>query len=813
MANPMTDSPSHRPESGGKGVLRERLDDARSGPLANLVILELASGLAANHAGALLADLGAYVIKVETWPDGDPTRTAGHQPNGDPYSLLFASEARGTFSVALDLSNREDRTVFASLAAVADGLIEDLRPGTLEDLDLSPSTLRRDNPGLSVLRLSPFGQTGPLSAEAGDDRIAQAFSGVTNVTGYPDIGPMPEAVPIAEYWTGIYGAASLLTAVLGASRGIGGQDVDLAYYETALRLQEEALIQLDQADMVRTRMGNEYPETVPSNHYETADGRWVAISAAGSRLFAAVCEAIEQPAAADDPRFSSGEARINNRDAVNQLIGDWVGRHDADDVIDRFTVHGAPIALVASIKEIVDDPHTHARDMILRLADSRGGGLLNPGVTPRITRLDQPPTATPPTPGSAPRLDEHGPVVRRWHAELSPRLTAVSPPPSRRGTSLPLAGLRVIDLGRFIAAPFSGTILGEFGAEVIKVEAPGGDDTRVRFPIVRGVGLSYLITNRGKKSVTLDLHRDEARALLLELVGVSDVVLENFRPGTLERWGLGPEELKRANPNIIVVRASGFGQFGPNAGRTAFDRVGLAAGGMSYLGGLACRPPLRPGVLVSDYSTGLFGLVGALAALNQRDDQGVGAVVDVSLFESVLRMTGDTAALYGATGHVRERNGAQWPMYEHAMTAQTADGNYVTISATDESERLDAMSALGLEVGAEDHRPVLTAWLASVSAEEAVAAARKAGLMASEVNTPKELLDHPHLKARGNITRLHHHILGEVVYQGVIPRLSATPGTIGAYSREPGSHNREVYGDLLGHTAQELAAMKSVGAI
>jgi formyl-CoA transferase len=792
--------------------LREMLDDGRAGPLANLIILELASGLAANHAGALLADLGAYVLKVEPGPDGDPTRKAGHRRDGDPYSLVFASEARGTYSVALDLSQRDDRAVFASLAAVADGLIEDLGPGALENLDLSPSILRRDNPRLSVLRLSPFGQTGPLSNEAGDDRIAQAFSGVTNVTGYPDVGPMPEAVPIAEYWTGVYGAASLLTAVLGAPRGIGGQDVDLAYYETALRLQEEALIQLDQADIVRTRMGNEYPETVPSNHYETGDGRWVAISAAGGRPFAAVCEAIEQPSAADDPRFNSSEARIKNRDAVNQLIGDWVGRHSADDVISRFTDHNAPIALVASIKEIVDDPHTHARDMILRLVDAHGEGPLNPGVTPRITRLDQPSTSVPPTPRTAPRFDEHGSIIRRWQTERSSARTS-APQSYAIEDSLPLTGLRVIDLGRFIAAPFAGTILGEFGAEVIKVETPTGDDTRARYPIVKGVGLSYLITNRGKKSVTLDLHTDEARKVLLELVKISDVVLENFRPGTLERWGLGPEELKRVNPKIILVRASGFGQSGPNAGRSAFDRVGLAAGGMSYLGGLVDRPPLRPGVLVSDYTTALFGLIGALAALNQRDDQGVGAVVDVSLFESVLRMTGDTAALFGATGHVRERNDAQWPMYEHALTAQATDGNWVTISAADSSALVDGLSALGLDVAADDHRSTLTAWLASVSAGDAVAYARKAGLMASEVNTAKELLDHPHLRARGNVTRLDHHVLGDVIYQGVIPRFSATPGQIGAYSREPGSHNQEIYGELLGHSARELDALKSVGAI
>jgi formyl-CoA transferase len=290
---------------------------------------------------------------------------------------------------------------------------------------------------------------------------------------------------------------------------------------------------------------------------------------------------------------------------------------------------------------------------------------------------------------------------------------------------------------------------------------------------------------------------DQARNLLLELVKISDVVLENFRPGTLERWGLGPDELKRVNPNIIVVRASGFGQFGPNAGRSAFDRIGLAAGGMSYLGGLASRPPLRPGVLVSDYSTGLFALIGALAALHQRHDQGVGAVVDVSLFESVLRMTGDTAALFGATGQVRERNGAHWPMYEHCVTAPAADGRYVTISAAQ----------------ADDHHSTLAGWLASLGAGDAVAHARKAGLMASEVNSAKDLLDHPHLKARGNIARLDHHILGEVAYQGVVPKFSATPGRIGHYSREPGSHNQQIYGGLLGHSDAELDALKSIGAI
>ena len=288
-------------------------DGGRGGALAGIVIVELAGTPAGELAGGLLADLGATVVKIEP-RDGSPMRRRGPGLDGED-SLAFQSENRGKHSVQAALPELSTDPRLARLLATADALIEDLGPGRLEEAGLSPEELERRNPRLVTLRISPFGQTGPLAGERGDDRIAQAFSGMQFVTGFPDRAPLPVTIPLAESWTAVHGANGLLMAIFHARCSGRGQVVDIGLYQTALRLQEEVVVRYDRSGTVAERLGTESPIVVPANVYRTRDGGWIAVSGAGDQPFARLCEAIDAPDAPKDPRFATPAARMQDRAA------------------------------------------------------------------------------------------------------------------------------------------------------------------------------------------------------------------------------------------------------------------------------------------------------------------------------------------------------------------------------------------------------------------------------------------------------------------------------------------------------------------
>src|SRR5207249_3862245 len=275
----------------------------RGGALEGVVVVELAQSLAGDFAGGLLADMGATVVKVEP-RDGSPLRRRGPGIAGED-SLYFQSENRGKYSVVAELPELGREPWLAKLLETADAIVEDLGPGQLESFGLAPDSLLGKNARLALLRISPFGQTGPLAGERGDDRIAQAFSGMQFATGFPDRPPIPVTVPLAESWSAILGAGTLLMAIFHARRSGHGQVVDIGLYQTALRMQEDVVIRYHKTGAVASRMGTESATVVPANVYPTRDGSFIALSGAGDQPFARLCEAIGAPEAVKDPRFAT----------------------------------------------------------------------------------------------------------------------------------------------------------------------------------------------------------------------------------------------------------------------------------------------------------------------------------------------------------------------------------------------------------------------------------------------------------------------------------------------------------------------------
>jgi formyl-CoA transferase len=392
-----------------------------------------------------------------------------------------------------------------------------------------------------------------------------------------------------------------------------------------------------------------------------------------------------------------------------------------------------------------------------------------------------------------------------------------------------LSDLRVLELGTLIAGPFCGQLMGDMGAEVIKIEAPGqGDPMRHWGPQPRGTpSVWWPVIGRNKKAITLDMRQPDGQRLFKELCTQSDVVIENFRPGTLEKWNCGWNELAAANPRLILVRVSGYGQTGPYSQRAGYGGIGEAMGGLRYIVGEPDRPPSRVGISIGDSLAAVHACMGALAALHHRDRTGVGQVVDAAIYESVLNMMESLVTEYDQLGHVRERSGPILPRIAPSNIYPTRDG-IVMIGANQDTvfARLcDAMGTpeLAKDTNFRDHQArgahqreldeLIAAWTATLGTRELLARLDEHGVPSGLIYRTADMLEDPHFAAREAIVSTQHPHFGRLRMQNVAPRLSATPGSVRTPAPEIGQHNDEVYGGLLGLDEPARNALRARGVI
>ena len=408
---------------------------------------------------------------------------------------------------------------------------------------------------------------------------------------------------------------------------------------------------------------------------------------------------------------------------------------------------------------------------------------------------------------------------------------AVSTPPGPVPAG-PLDGVRVLELGALIAGPLAARFLGDMGADVIKIEAPGRPD-----PIrtwgqaeVDGHRFYWTVHGRNKRAITLDIRSDRGREIFLDLVQRSDIVVENFRPGTLERLGIGPDVLRARNRGIVVVRVSGYGQDGPDAQRAGYASVAEAASGLRHINGYPGQLPPRLSLSLGDTLGGMFAAQGALAALYRRMVTGEGQVVDASLLESCVAVQESTIADYAMGGVVRGPSGTRLDGIAPSNLYPTADGTHVIIAANQDSVFARLCAAMGTPELATDDRfcdhaargrnqdeldELIGAWSAQLSSEKLTEVLSDAGVVVGPVNTVAEVVTDPQLLARGMIAehfdaRIGRNVLGP----GVVPRFSDTPGGIrSAGPPKPGCDNDFVYHDLLGFDDAELDALRETGVI
>lgn len=395
----------------------------------------------------------------------------------------------------------------------------------------------------------------------------------------------------------------------------------------------------------------------------------------------------------------------------------------------------------------------------------------------------------------------------------------------------PLAGLRVLELGSLIAGPFATRLLAEFGAEVIKVETPkDGDPLRTWRYVDRQTGTSlwWALQSRNKKLITLNLKHPDGLALAKRLLSACDVLVENFRPGTLEKLGLGPDVLHELNPGLVIVRVSGFGQSGPSREQPGFGSVGEAMGGIRYITGEPGKTPVRSNISLGDSVAALYAVIGALMALRARDQHGQGQVVDVALYEAFFSLLESTLPEYDVAGIIRERSGTSLPGIAPSNTYRSQDGSYIVIGGNSDALFKRLMGVIGRPDLAEDPRyrtnkeraehaaeldALIDGWTQQHPLHEVLQHLEEAQIPAGPIYSIADIVNDEQYQAREMLLPAQLEGIGNVAMPGLVPKLSQTPGEIVWYGGAIGMHNEDIYGGLLGLSSERIQELAKQGAI
>lgn len=394
----------------------------------------------------------------------------------------------------------------------------------------------------------------------------------------------------------------------------------------------------------------------------------------------------------------------------------------------------------------------------------------------------------------------------------------------------PLANIRVIEMGTMIAGPFCGQLLADHGAEVIKLEQPGVGDPMREWGKEKphGKALFWPVLGRNKLSATLNAREAEGQAMVKELVMGADILLENFRPGTMERWGLSYENLSATNPKLIMIRVSGFGQTGPYAKRAGYGAIGEAMGGLRYTTGDPSLPPSRAGISIGDSLAATHACLGAMMALHQVHLTGKGQVIDASIFESVLNMMENVVTDYDAGGYIRERTGSFLPKIAPSNIYPTKEDIWLVIGANQDSVWARMAEAMGRPELATDQRyathgarginqieldELISDWTKDFPVAELEELLHKHGIPNGKINRAPEMLEDPQFRARDAIIRVYHPEFGNIAMQNVAPKLSETQGAVRHPGPKLGEHNNYVWGDLVGNSEDDIADLRDRGII
>jgi crotonobetainyl-CoA:carnitine CoA-transferase CaiB-like acyl-CoA transferase len=568
--------------------------------LDNLLIVEIGSRIAVGVCGNLLAQAGATVVLIE--PSTPSAAGAWKWAKRD----LFAA---GKETLALDTHAESGSSDLSRLIEAADVVL------LSSDVDVrSRERIERKAGNALICDFTAFGRDHVGTAPT--DAILQSMTGVAFTTGFSGGPPVVLKVPVIEYSAGAYGASAILAAIAAMANGAGHQTIDISLYDCGVN----ALTTFLPAYFGGSdpgRLGNGHAMAGPWNAYRARDG-WVMICSATDPQWSRICTMMQKPELVFDKRFASLGARVGNRQVLDDLVSDWVGRYPISECEQLLTRHEIAHGLILP----ADEPHSDAnlvhRGMVNELVKGSGGTARVPGTLLKAGGGHGRIAANIPENDSfRPKLEQ---VTKRKKASAL----------REKNFRQPFAGLKVVEIGQYTTAPLVGKHLALLGAEVIKVEPPSGDAARAWLPERHGIGLFFFMNNCGKASVSVDLKKAEGRQSFVQLIQQADVFVENLRPGSMDRLGLGATELNKINPKLIYCQITGFGTDTVYRNKPAYDTVVQAASGFMDANNFE-GIPLKAGVSVADFMGGEIGLYAVMAALHQRARVGIGQYIDLSM--------------------------------------------------------------------------------------------------------------------------------------------------------------------------------------
>ncbi len=812
-------------------------------PLQGLRVIEFSQALPGSMCTMLLADLGGEVIKLENLADAATL-------NRD--SARFLAFNRNKRSVALDLSRQEGRKAAIELAAHADVVVENLAPGTADRLGFGWEVLSGINPALIYCSLSAFGQTGPLRDKLGDDLVVQAMSGAMDVSGEPGRQPVTMGLPLGEEISGLLAAIGILAAVEKRERTGRGAFLDIAAFDASLAMLSYMANIYFATGRSSQRLGSAHPTIAPYSAFKTKDS-YVVAAPFTQTFWRKFCTVIGREDLPGNPLFKSFSDRLKHRNQLAEIIDPIMLERSLAEWLVALEKGDVPNGPVNSVAAALEMDQTRARGMVV---ESSGPDRPRTLGTPFHFNF-QDEAVFEPRFRPAPALGQDTAAVLRdglglddrhlqdlvtkgvaLTSKLSPDAGTLSLVTSRFPPSLvgrpsgeddpPLKGIRVLDVTRMFAGPYCGQLLADLGAEVIKIEETRiGDPTRRNIPMVNGESTYYMAVNRGKKSITLDLKHAEGREVFLGLVANADMIIENFRPGVMDRLGLSYTKLRSVKTDIIMLSLSGFGHTGPLRDKISFDLVNQAMAGTMAITGEAGRPPVRIGFPVGDLSGGIFGTFALVAALHARQRTGKGALIDLSLHDLMVSLLGHLAQTYLMSGECPQPMGSAHPdIVPHR--AYEAEDAWLVLAVPTQELWLQFAVAVGrpdligdarfhLMADRVKHRAELDAILEPIIKQcpaaqwiENLAAAR---IPCAKVVSMGEALDSEHAKSRGDVISFDHPVAGKCRSVGMAINVDGKLLLAPLPPPVLGEHTQEVLGKILGFSEEKIAALRAGGVI
>ncbi|MPZ45608.1 MAG: CoA transferase [Betaproteobacteria bacterium] len=706
-------------------------------PLEGVLVVELGERLGASVCGTILAQLGANVVFVE------PTNAAAAVPARGKW-VNRACAAAGKLSLVVG-DDGSDRKFLDSLLSVADVV--------LLSTDLPSSRTHDFSADQIICDVTAFGAGGPLAGAPHSEALIQAAAGLADTTGNPDGPPCLIGFPFCEYSAGLYAAAATLVALRVRSMQGFGQHVDIALYDCAVGALS-TFLPFHAIGKPATRAGNSHSLAAPWNAYRASDG-WVLICTATDDQWRRLCTLFGKPSLARAKGFATNSERVARRAEVDRFVQDWVSAQPVMKCIERLSAIEIACGPILTVPQLAGEPNLLHRHTVRRLFDPVDQSELAMPSSPFALSL---PIAS--NGGEVPRPGEHNSRVRSLVAGRGK-----AQPLGNGMARSALSGMRVLEIGQYTTAPLVGRHLGALGADVYKIEPPGGEGSRGWPPVQGNRGYFFVFSNSDKRSVELDLRNEAHRARFRSLIQDADVLVENLKPGSLERLGFGPAKLLELNPKLVYCAISGFGASSSYPGRPAFDTVVQAMSGfmdLTRVNGV----PTKAGISAADILGGAFGLLSILAAVLIRDQSGRGHLLDISMQDAAVAAT---AGLWNAK-----------PAASRPFIVRCADG-----FACLEPEAIDSeavLVAIGLTVGDCER----------MTRERLVEACERAGIPAAAVRSVGEVACSPQTIARQLIIEIPGDDGRRWPLLNSPLRLSRTPPLVGKPIGELGEANSEL---------------------